>query len=229
MGIDPRAEPVSRGVRPGVLGEGMDKCSRGARRGMGPSTCTRVAEIMSGRAIAQQGLARTCKDRAHNGHTGGAGRGMVAWRMSPYEQRRGGNAPPGGFRGRPGAGNARSGQRGSWALGGHDSRVRTRHRARSRTLTNGSERRLRQVRWKEWKRPRTRRRNLRALGISETNARQWASSRKGYWRIAGSKPLAVAMPNGYWTALGLQGFSDPYRRFRDAKRTAGCGPARPVV
>ena len=90
-------------------------------------------------------------------------------------------------------------------------------------------RRLRQVRWKEWKRPRTRRRNLRALGISETNARQWASSRKGYWRIAGSKPLAVAMPNGYWTALGLQGFSDPYRRFRDAKRTAGCGPARPVV
>jgi len=33
--------------------------------------------------------------------------------MSPYERRRGGNAPPGGFRGRPGAGNARSGQRGS--------------------------------------------------------------------------------------------------------------------
>jgi RNA-directed DNA polymerase len=90
-------------------------------------------------------------------------------------------------------------------------------------------RRLRQVRWKEWKRPRTRRRNLRALGISETNARQWASSRKGYWRIAGSKPLAVALSNGYWTDLGLQGFLDPYRRFRDAKRTAGCGPARPVV
>ena len=48
----------------GVLGQGMDKCSRGARRGMGPSTCTRVAEIMSGRAIAQQGLATTCKDPA---------------------------------------------------------------------------------------------------------------------------------------------------------------------
>jgi RNA-directed DNA polymerase len=90
-------------------------------------------------------------------------------------------------------------------------------------------RRLRQVRWKEWKRPRTRRRNLRALGISETNARQWACSRKGYWRIAGSKPLAVALSNDYWTDLGLQGFHDPYRRFRDAERTAGCGPARPVV
>jgi len=31
-------------------------------------------------------------------------------------------------------------------------------------------RRLRQVRWKEWKRPRTRRRNLRALDINELNA-----------------------------------------------------------
>lgn len=48
----------------GVLGEGMDKRSRGARRGMGPSACTRVAEIMSGRAISQQGLAATCKDPA---------------------------------------------------------------------------------------------------------------------------------------------------------------------
>ncbi len=84
----------------GVLGEGMDKCSRGARRGMGPSTCTRVAEIMSGRAIPQQGLATTCKDPAHNGNTRGAGRGVV-WRMSPYERRRGGNAPPGGLEAAP--------------------------------------------------------------------------------------------------------------------------------
>ena len=74
--------------------------SRGARRGKGPSTYARIAEIMSGRAIAQQGLATTCKDRAHNGSTGGAGRGMV-WRMSPYERRRGGNAPPGGLEAAP--------------------------------------------------------------------------------------------------------------------------------
>ena len=46
------------------------------------------------------------------GESRGAGR-VVVWRMSPYERRRGGNAPPGGSRGRPGAGNARSGQRGS--------------------------------------------------------------------------------------------------------------------
>jgi hypothetical protein len=96
----------------GVLGEEADVCSRGARRGRGPSTHTRIAEIMSGRAIFQQGLARSCKDPVHNGRTGGAGRGMV-WRMSPYERRRGGNAPPGGFGGRLSAGNTRSGQRGS--------------------------------------------------------------------------------------------------------------------
>jgi hypothetical protein len=49
----------------GVLGEATDKSSRGAWRGMGPSTYARVAEITSGRAISQQGLTATCKDRAH--------------------------------------------------------------------------------------------------------------------------------------------------------------------
>jgi hypothetical protein len=41
----------------GVLGEGMDKRSRGARRGMGPSACIGVAEIMSGRTMSRPGLA----------------------------------------------------------------------------------------------------------------------------------------------------------------------------
>ena len=90
-------------------------------------------------------------------------------------------------------------------------------------------RRLRQVRWKEWKRYRTKRRNLGALGIPAWQARKWAGSGKGYWRIAGSPVLARALPNAYWANLGLKGFADPYRRFRDAKRTARCGPARRVV
>jgi RNA-directed DNA polymerase len=90
-------------------------------------------------------------------------------------------------------------------------------------------RRLRQVRWKEWKRYRTRRRNLRALGIPERSAREWAGSRKGYWRTAGSAPLQRALPNAYWADLGLSGFTAPYHRFRDATRTARCGPARRVV
>ena len=77
-------------------------------------------------------------------------------------------------------------------------------------------RRLRQVRWKEWKRPQTRYRNLRALGIPDRDARSWAASQKGYWRVAGSWPLQTALPNAYWhKTTGLKGFLDPYRRFRD--------------
>jgi len=34
----------------------------------------------------------------------------------------------------------------------------------------------------------------------------------------------------YWhRTLGLKGFNEPYGRFRDAVRTARCGPARRVV
>jgi len=97
------------------------------------------------------------------------------------------------------------------------------------TLDEWLRRRLRQVRWKEWKRYRTRSRNLHALGIPDRKAREWAGTRKGYWRVAGSWILSRALPNAYWADLGLQGFSVPYRRFRDATRTAWCGPACQVV
>ncbi|HYN74096.1 MAG TPA: group II intron reverse transcriptase/maturase [Nakamurella sp.] len=98
-----------------------------------------------------------------------------------------------------------------------------------RDLDEWLRRRLRQVRWKEWKVPNARRRNLVALGIPPEQAREWAGSSKGPWRIAGSPPLQRALPNAHWTGLGLHGFSAPYHRFRDAERTAGCGPACPVV
>lgn len=80
------------------------------------------------------------------------------------------------------------------------------------------------MRWKEWKRYQTRLRNLRKLGI-----REWAGTRKGYWRTAGSAPLQRALPNAYWHAHGLHGLTDTYHRLRDATRTARCGPARLVV
>ena len=40
-------------------------------------------------------------------------------------------------------------------------------------------RRLRQIRWKEWKRFSARKRNLEALGIPTHTAREWAASNKG--------------------------------------------------
>ena len=45
--------------------EEMGECTEKALRGMGPGTDTRIAEIMSGRAIYQQGLVTTCKDLAY--------------------------------------------------------------------------------------------------------------------------------------------------------------------
>ena len=90
-------------------------------------------------------------------------------------------------------------------------------------------RRLRQVRWKEWKTYGARRRNLRALGIPDEQARQWAASRKGYWRLAASPPLQRALPISYWADLGLVPIGVRVRRLREHWRTAGCGPACPVV
>ena len=52
---------------------------------MGTSTYVRIAEIMSGRAISQQGLATTCTDPLTKASTVGGGRVLV-WRMSPYER-----------------------------------------------------------------------------------------------------------------------------------------------
>lgn len=51
----------------GVFGQATDMCSRRGWRGMGPGAYARVAEIMSGRAISQQGLTATCKDPADEG------------------------------------------------------------------------------------------------------------------------------------------------------------------
>jgi len=48
-------------------GEEAGKCTREAQRSMGPSTYARIAEIMSGRAVSQQGLVTICKDPAYKG------------------------------------------------------------------------------------------------------------------------------------------------------------------
>ena len=76
-------------------------------------------------------------------------------------------------------------------------------------------RRLRQVRWKEWKLPKARVRAIRALGIPAAKAYEWGNSSKGHWRVARSGILQHALPNAYWTDLGLRGFADNYHRLRN--------------
>jgi group II intron reverse transcriptase/maturase len=71
--------------------------------------------------------------------------------------------------------------------------------------------RIRMVFWKRWKRVKTRYRNLEKLGISKSNAGILANSRKGYWRIAGSPILQIALSNQRLEKDGFQFFCTYYK------------------
>ncbi len=73
-------------------------------------------------------------------------------------------------------------------------------------------RRLRQIRWKEWKTTAAKRHNLRIRGISESEARKWAGVSRRYWKVAGSQILQVSLPNSYWHRLGLKTLSQTWQR-----------------
>ena len=75
-------------------------------------------------------------------------------------------------------------------------------------------RRLRQLVWKRWKKPRTRQRNLIALGLSPSVAREASGSGKGYWRIAASPPVQQALSNAYWREQGLLSAKERYHQLR---------------
>ena len=63
--------------------------------------------------------------------------------------------------------------------------------------------RLRMVIWKYWKIPRARYRALRKLGISEYNARMVANTRRGYYWVASTVILHIAISNKRLKQKGL--------------------------
>jgi RNA-directed DNA polymerase len=75
-------------------------------------------------------------------------------------------------------------------------------------------RRLRMVIWKQWKRIKTRLTNLKKLGVKKSKAWEWANTRKGYWRIAGSYILSTAITNDRLREAGYVFLSDYYRKVR---------------
>lgn len=75
-------------------------------------------------------------------------------------------------------------------------------------------RRLRMVIWKQWKQIKTRLRNLIKLGINKYKAYEWANTRKGYWRIAGSFILTRVITSDRLKVAGYAFFSDCYRKVR---------------
>jgi RNA-directed DNA polymerase len=52
-----------------------------------------------------------------------------------------------------------------------------------------------------------------AVSPSSTS-RKWAGSSKGYWRVAGSQILGVALPNIYWEHLGLKTLTATRQRLK---------------
>ena len=72
-------------------------------------------------------------------------------------------------------------------------------------------RRLRACLWKQWKKTKTKYKNLIKLGISKSQAYQFANTRKGYWRISKSPILDIALNNGYFKSIGLMSLSNIYQ------------------
>jgi RNA-directed DNA polymerase len=71
-------------------------------------------------------------------------------------------------------------------------------------------RRMRMVTWKRWKRVRTRYLWLKKLGVNKRKAWEWANTRKGYWRIAGSYILNETLTNELFRRAKYVSFLDYY-------------------
>jgi RNA-directed DNA polymerase len=64
-------------------------------------------------------------------------------------------------------------------------------------------RRIRMCYWKQWRRPRTKVRNLVRLGVNLDMAIKHAVSRKSYWRMSRTPAMRTAMPNKWLAQQGL--------------------------
>jgi RNA-directed DNA polymerase len=71
------------------------------------------------------------------------------------------------------------------------------------TLDEWLRRRLRCLLWRQWKRPATRARKLRQLGLDPDRAWRSAANGRGPWWNAGARHLSRALPVAYFTQRGL--------------------------
>jgi RNA-directed DNA polymerase len=70
-------------------------------------------------------------------------------------------------------------------------------------LNSWIRRRLRGLIWRQWKRGRTRFKELTQRGVGRDLAAQTAGSAHGPWRISASPALSFAFPNAWFVSLGL--------------------------
>ena len=81
-------------------------------------------------------------------------------------------------------------------------------------LDSWMRRRLRCLLWREWRRPATRARKLRALGLSAERARLSAGNGHGPWWNAGASHMHLVLPAKYFTTKGLVSLMGTYQRLQ---------------
>jgi len=72
-------------------------------------------------------------------------------------------------------------------------------------------RKIRGILWRQWKKPRTRRKRLIALGLKESSARKTAYSGKGPWRMAKTQSMHKALSNAVIESMGYTPMADIVR------------------
>ena len=75
-------------------------------------------------------------------------------------------------------------------------------------------RRLRMYIWKQWKKPKTRVKNLQKLGIPQWQAYQWGNTRKAYWRTSNSPILKCSITN---EKLVRKGYFEILKRYEQLR------------
>jgi group II intron reverse transcriptase/maturase len=88
--------------------------------------------------------------------------------------------------------------------------------------------RLRACQWIQWKRVRTKYRELKKFKLPDWKAHELANTRKGPWRTANG-PLNSVMTVHFWRSQGLIDLVDCHWNIRENWRNAGCRTARPVL
>lgn len=82
------------------------------------------------------------------------------------------------------------------------------------TIDEWYRRRLRMVIWKQWKRIKTRLRNLIKLDVPKHKAWEFANTRKGYWNTAKSPIMNRTLTNARLYDAGYLFFTDYYRKVK---------------
>jgi group II intron reverse transcriptase/maturase len=83
--------------------------------------------------------------------------------------------------------------------------------SRIKSLSKWIRRRIRQIIWKQWKKIKTKFKNLQRLGIDGYKAWEWANTRLGYWRISDSWILHTTLTIKYLASIG---YDDIYERYK---------------